>query len=85
MVRGASSHCGAGKAAPAAPNLSSPVVLRSPALGWRWRGVSGVLARPMKRRKGGEKMGVRRGSAHLKGSVGGREWRGRGSSQGATL
>jgi hypothetical protein len=30
-------------------------------------------------------MGVRRGSAHLKGSVGGREWRGRGSSQGATL
>jgi hypothetical protein len=80
-ARGVSSHRGPGKAAPVAPNLLSPVVLRSPASDWRLRRVSGVLTRPGKRRKGEGKERVRDAVAPiLKGPVAGREQRGGGSS-----
>jgi hypothetical protein len=65
----ASSYRGTGKAAPAASNWSSPVVLQSPASDRRWRGCR-VCSRGRGRgeQRGERKRGVGRGGAHFKGA-----------------
>jgi hypothetical protein len=65
----ASSYRGTGKAAPAASNWSSPVVLQSLASDRRWRGCR-VCSRGRGRgeQRGERKRGVGRGGAHFKGA-----------------